>query len=167
MSSDSENVGGGGGGDQHGDALPLLLLSPIGAAPCRTRDWDMHTFNTHLVTTWAGKQSYVGSRTAEQCFFVFSEPENHHQAETEADAELGPGADATLWYRSRESIVRGQWPDSVHYVTVLFDWLVGWLLWACLHTYIEKCPIITVHERKSVFFLKKVRKILFQQIHFM
>lgn len=94
----------------------------------RTRNWDMNTFNTHLITTWPADQSYVRSRTAEQCFFVFSEPKNHHQTEIEADPELGPGADATLWHRSREGIVRGQWPDSVDYVTVLFDWHVGWLL---------------------------------------
>lgn len=93
----------------------------------RTRDWDMKTVNTHLIPTWPAEHSYVVSRTAEQCFFVFSEPENHHQAETEADPELGPGADATLWYRSREGIVRGQWPDSVDYVTVLNS--IIWLAW--------------------------------------
>lgn len=85
----------------------------------------MNKFNTRLVTTWAAEQNYVRSRTAEQCFFVFSEPENHHQAETEADPEPGPGAHATLWYRSREGIVRGQWPDSADYVTALFYWHVG------------------------------------------
>lgn len=91
----------------------------------RSPGWDMSTFNTHLITTWSAGQSYVRPRTAEQCFFLFSEPESHHQTGTKADPELGPGADATWWYRSREGIVRGQWPDSPDYATVLFDWLVG------------------------------------------
>lgn len=96
----------------------------------RTRNWDMTIFNTHLTTTWPAEQSYVRSRITEQCFFLFSEPENDHQAETEADPQLGPGVDATLWYRSREDIVWGQWPDSVDYATVLCDWYVGCSLWA-------------------------------------
>lgn len=91
----------------------------------RSREWAMTTLNAHLITTWSAGQSYVRPRTAEQCFFLFSEPESHHQTGTKADPELGPGADATWWYRSREGIVRGQWPDSPDCATVLFDWLVG------------------------------------------
>lgn len=160
VSRDSENVGGGLRGWPawwRARRWRAPAAAPVANRCCsfrRTRNWEMNTFNTHLITTWPADQSYVRSRTAEQCFFVFSEPKNHHQAEIEADPELGPGADATLWYRSREGIVRGQWPDRVDDVTVLFDWHVGWLLCdycVCLHTCKEKCTRITVREWRSDF----------------
>lgn len=130
VSSDSENVGGGLRGwpawwrsccsCSGRQSVPLLLQS---------RNWDMNSFNTHLITTWAVEQSYVRSRVAEQRVLMFSEPENYHQAEAEADPKLGPGADATLWNRSREDIVWGQWPNSADYVTLWFDCHEGCSLW--------------------------------------
>lgn len=113
------------------------------AAPVANRCCSFGRSHTHLITTWSAGQSYVRSRTAEQCFFLFSEPESYHQTGTEADPELGPGADATWWYRSREGIVRGQWPDSPDYATVLFDWLVGGWGW-------DNYGLVYIHPMRNV-----------------
>lgn len=112
-------MGGGGSGEQHGDAqgdlVLLLLRRAVDPSLLRLDLWKTDETLLTPLQPHAGqlKKSHVSPRIAEQCFFMFAEPKNYFQEEAKAISEPGPSADATLWYRRRRDTVWGQWPSCV------------------------------------------------------